>query len=73
MIELDTVLKLINRRKGRLLSAAEFALPARQFELFRKMVLDEFGRSGLETELERVFDEQRKGRHGQADTARKGG
>jgi hypothetical protein len=39
-------------------------LPA-QFKAFRRLFLDEFGKSGLEMELVRVFaEEQDKERHG---------
>jgi hypothetical protein len=41
----------------RVLQVAEASLPSDRYPAFRKLVLDEFGRSGLETELERVFKE----------------
>lgn len=75
MIDLDTLLGLIKPRMKRILDFGELALAPGQFAAFRKLVLDEFGRSGLESDLERVFREQRKDRigHGQAHTAKKGG
>jgi hypothetical protein len=62
MVDLDTVLSLVKPRMSRVLLMAEAMLPEKQFSAFRKLVLDEFGRSGLETELERVFNAQNKGR-----------
>jgi hypothetical protein len=73
MIDLDTILNLVKSRMKRVLEFGEMALPPEKFQRFRKLVLDEFGRSGLETELERVFHEQHEAGHGQANTARKGG
>lgn len=41
----------VNRRLNRVLTAAEAALPQDQFKAFRKLALDEFGRSGLEQDF----------------------
>lgn len=60
MIDLETVRNLIKPRMKRILDFGELALPSGQFAAFRKLVLDEFGRSGLEAELERVSRESRK-------------
>lgn len=57
MVTLGLILALINARKNRLLLVAEAALPAPQYQAFRRVVLDEFGRSGLEKELEKAFQE----------------
>ncbi len=62
MIDLDTLLGLIKPRMKRILEFGELALAPGQFAAFRKLVLDEFGRSGLESELERVFREEHKDR-----------
>ena len=62
VIDLDSVLGLIKPRMKRVLDFGELALAPAQFAAFRKLVLDEFGRSGLESELERVFREQHKDR-----------
>ncbi len=59
---LEAITRLINQRLNRVLLFAQSALGQNQFEAFRKLVLDEFGRSGLETELERMFREQHKDR-----------
>lgn len=61
MIDLETVRDLIKPRMKRILDFGELALPPGQFTAFRKLVLDEFGRSGLESELERASRE----RHGE--------
>ena len=55
MVSKDEVIKAVNGRINRLLTLAEAALPHSQFKAFRRLVLDEFGKSGLETELERLF------------------
>lgn len=59
---LETIKRLINQRVGRLLLFGQSALNETQFQAFRKLVLDEFGRSGLAAELDRVLQEQRKDR-----------
>lgn len=40
---------------NRLLTAAELALEERQFELFRKVVLEELGHKGFEKSLEELL------------------
>jgi hypothetical protein len=60
VIDLDTIRNLVKPRMKRILEFGELALAPGQFTAFRKLVLDEFGRSGLESELERVFREKRK-------------
>lgn len=54
---LDLVESVLNRRKNKLLLAAETALPPEQFKGYRKQVLNELGRSGFRKDLE---DELRK-------------
>lgn len=63
MLALPTVLDLLNARKNRVLLYAQAALPQSQFEAFKKLFLDEFGRSGLEGQLVKMEAEPR--RHGQ--------
>lgn len=70
MVTLSTILALLNQRKNRVLRYAEAALPESQFRAFRGLFLDEFGREGLEKELERLLAErktglERAGRYGQ--------
>jgi hypothetical protein len=47
--------QLINARVKKILDFAELSLPQEKFPVFRKLTLDEFGRSGLVKELERVL------------------
>ena len=61
---LSAILALLNQRKNRILRIAEAALPERQFLAFRGLLLDEFGRDGLERDLERLMAETRE-RNGQ--------
>ncbi|MGE3627687.1 MAG: hypothetical protein AB7G34_15080 [Hyphomicrobiales bacterium] len=45
---------------NRLLTVAEVALEGRQFEAFRKVVLEELGHKGFEKSLCDLFDKERK-------------
>jgi hypothetical protein len=49
---LSLLLELLDRRKNRLLLVAQAALPASQYEAFRKIVLDELGKSGFQKDVE---------------------
>lgn len=53
----ELVGRLLNRRKNKLLLAAESAMPADQFRSYRKQVLNELGLSGF---LKDLHDELRK-------------
>lgn len=64
MVALVVLRDLLNVRKRRLLLFAEAALPAGQFQAFRKLVLDELGSNGLEQDLMRVVSESRQGTGG---------
>lgn len=57
---LQAILSLLNARKNRVLLVAQSSLPESQFRAFKKIFLDEFGQSGLEKELVRVFAEDRR-------------
>jgi hypothetical protein len=57
---LPLLLEAVNARKNRALRIAEAALPESQFRAFRGLFLDEFGRNGLERELERIVVEQER-------------
>ena len=59
MVNLETIKCLINARLTRLLDVAQASLPERQFMAFRKIALDEFGRSGLEGDLRSTFGADR--------------
>lgn len=58
---LPLLLDAVNARKNRALRIAEAAIPESQFRAFRGLFLDEFGRNGLERELERILAEQDRG------------
>ena len=76
MMLLQVVLNALNARKSRALKYAQAALSQSQFDAFRGLFLDEFGRNGLESELERIvadYERLNGKRCGQADTCRKGG
>ncbi len=45
----------LNARKNRVLLFAQAALPQERYQAFRKLFLGEFGRDGLERELERII------------------
>ncbi len=46
--------------KCRILTYAQAALPESQFKAFRKLVLDEFGKRGLASELDRLFTNSKR-------------
>lgn len=54
MVTTAQVLKLVNSHVTNILRAAEVGLLPRQFEAYRTLVLNEFGRNGLARELERL-------------------
>ena len=57
MMMLEAIREVLNVR---LLLLAEAALPQRQFQAFRKLVLDEMGNTGLEQDLVRVVADVRQ-------------
>ena len=71
MIQLDDIQALIEARKNRVLTCAQIGMSEFQFQAFRKIFLDEFGKSGLGSDLEKLFGHssiqsptwQGKGRH----------
>jgi len=65
MVKIDDVIAAISARMNRVLLYGEASLPANQFRAFRKLVLDEFGRSGLQGDLARLFEHHApQDRHG---------
>jgi hypothetical protein len=54
MVSKIEVMELVNQRVRRILLVAEAALSASQFQAFRTVVLNEFGRNGLVGELDRL-------------------
>ena len=59
MVNRTQIEQLINPRLNEILLIAEAALPAKQFPAFRKLVLNQFGKSGLGKDLERLFGEKK--------------
>lgn len=55
MVNQEELISLINARMKKVLSFAELAMPEGKFETFKKLTFDEFGKSGLVKELERVL------------------
>lgn len=53
----QTCVALLNARKSRILTYAQVAMTEHQFKAFRSLVLDEFGKNGLESELSKLLDE----------------
>lgn len=47
----EQVVTMINSRLTKILNFAELAMPRDKFVVFRKLTLDEFGKSGLIKEL----------------------
>ena len=71
---LPAILTLLNQRKNRVLRYAEAALPETQFRAFRGLLLDEFGRDGLERDLERLVAEgEHRNGQGRPIRAKEGG
>lgn len=60
MVTLIQLMELVNARLSRVLLVAESSLPEAQFRAYRKLVLDEFGKKGLGTELKELFDQQER-------------
>ena len=54
MVRKGDVLKLVHGHVTHVLLVAQASLPSSQFQAFRTVVLNEFGRNGLEGELERL-------------------
>ena len=54
MVKKAEVLKLVHPHVSHVLLVAQASLPSSQFQAFRTVVLNEFGRNGLEGELERL-------------------
>lgn len=57
MNPLEAILAALNARMNQVLLVAEAALPQSQFQAFRKIALDQFGRSGFQLDVENVLSE----------------
>jgi hypothetical protein len=60
MVTQDDIRKALAPRLNRVLLLAEAALAENQFRAFRRLLLDEFGNSGLHKDLEQLFDQNRR-------------
>lgn len=55
MVTKEEIMDLVRMHLNRVLLMAESSLSESQFKAYRKLVLDEFGQSGLDKELETIF------------------
>jgi hypothetical protein len=60
----DKILEKVNEQVNRVLTVAELCVLKEHYPVFRKFVLDEFGRSGLGRDLETLCLEGRDGQEG---------
>jgi hypothetical protein len=60
MTLLSVLLAAVDARKNQVLRIAQASLPENQFRAYRGLFLDEFGRNGLESELERIVADYEK-------------
>lgn len=66
MVTLPAILKLLDQSKNEALLLAQSSLHPAQFEAYRKLYLNIFGKNGLEKELVRLFaEDRRQDRNGQ--------
>jgi hypothetical protein len=63
MIMLHAIVEALNRRKHRLLLMAEASMAEPQFKAFRKLLLLELGKDGLEQDLARIMSGQERERN----------
>lgn len=54
---LHAIMSALDQRKNNVLLVAQAALPQCQFEAFRKVILNELGRSGFQKDVETVLKE----------------
>ncbi len=55
MVTKEEIMELVRMHLNRVLLMAESSLSKSQFRAYRKLVLDEFGQSGLDKELDTMF------------------
>ena len=60
MVALQEILKRLDQSKNEALLLAQSSLSQSQFEAYRKIFLNIFGKNGLEKELARLYAEDRK-------------
>lgn len=54
----EAIVVLLNARKKQILLFAQSSMSESQFKAFRQLFLNEFGKSGLEKDLEKVLAEK---------------
>lgn len=62
MVTREDIERLINARLNQILLIAESSLSATQFQAFRKLALNEFGKNGMARDLDRIFGTTRTGK-----------
>ncbi len=55
--QFQACITLLNIRKSKILTYAQVAMTEHQFKAFRSLVLDEFGKNGLESDLNKLLNE----------------
>lgn len=55
MVDKEQIYQIINSRLTQVLLFAESSLPQSQFQAFRKLTLDQFGKSGLYKDLDLIL------------------
>jgi len=69
---LNEIIDILNEGRKRILLYAQASLPQSQFEAFRKLVLDEMGKSGIEGKVMDIFERfGEKGRRGVESAAKR--
>lgn len=69
----DAIVDTLHAHLNKILSVAEVGIPTTtQYQAFRKITLDEFGKQGFLPELDALLKQHGMDRSGQADTAGKG-
>jgi len=69
---LNEIIDILNEGRKRILLYAQASLPQSQLEAFRKLVLDEMGKSGIEGKVMDIFERfGEKGRRGVESAAKR--
>ena len=55
------IVKLYNGVQRKILLFAEIVIPEKNFQAFRKLVLDEFGHGGAKDKLDQIFSNETNG------------
>jgi len=55
MVTQELIIQLVNVRVKKLLDVAELSFTQEKYPIFRKIALDEFGKSGFVGDLERIW------------------